>query len=101
MRFSASDGQMRTAAVVCLARRRSSASRLSRAPRMVGNRGIVLIAGAFTKPGAQDGGGGAGEWSDALLSSFAKAADVRTRAEVNVAAAEPGELGCAQPSLDG
>jgi hypothetical protein len=57
-----------------------------------GEQWVGWLAGVLVKPGAHDGDGGVGERSDALLASLPQAADVRAVCEVDVAAAQAGEL---------
>ena len=64
-------------------------------------RGVVGVSSTLGEPSPQDCDGLFGQRRDPLLSALPQAADVRAGAEVNVAAFEGGELGCAQPGLDG
>lgn len=59
------------------------------------------FAGTLVEPSAQDGDRRRGQRRDPLLASLAVAADVGAAPEVDVAAPEPGQLGGAQPRLDG
>ncbi len=62
---------------------------------------VVGSAGTLGEPGREDCLGRRGEWDRALFAAFAFAAEVRARAERDVCAVEAGELGDAQPGLDG
>ena len=67
----------------------------------VGNAGSFGVPSTLGEPSSQDCDGLFGQRRDPLLSALPQAADVRAGAEVNVAAFEGSELGCAQPGLDG
>ena len=62
---------------------------------------VVGVPGALCEPGAQDRDGLLGQRRDPLLAALAQAVDVRAGAEVDVAALQCGQLGCAQPGLGG
>ena len=63
---------------------------------------LVAEAGAFARSRRRRTAlGGCGERDRSVLAAFAVAADVGAGAEGDVAAVEPGELGDAQPGLDG
>ena len=70
-----------------------------RAPGVRREQRVVGLAGALGEPGAQDRDGLGGQRRDALLATLAQAADVRSDAELNVAAGEAGELRCPQSGL--
>jgi len=53
----------------------------------------VGFAGAFADPRSQDVDGGCGQWRDPVFAAFAVAGDVWPNGEVDVAAAEPDQLG--------
>ena len=91
-RLGWSDGQVVAAVAACLARRCSSASRLSRTAGAGGEQRVVGLAGAFAGPGVDDGDGLFGQRRDALFAAFAEAVDVRAGAEPDVAAGQADQL---------
>ena len=62
---------------------------------------VLGLAAALGEPCAQRRDAAGGERRDPLLAALSAAADVGACAEVGVAAAQPGQLGGAQPRLDG
>jgi hypothetical protein len=101
IRFSSSDRSVPLPMATYLARRRSSASRLRRRPRLVGNSGSEGCPRRSWSHVRSETAVPGGERSNAVLAPLAVAADVRAGAEVHVAAVKAGELGGAQPGLDG
>ena len=83
----------------CLRTICSSASRLSRSPRIVGNTG-PLSSGTVAEPSLEQLDGLAAQRRATLLAAFALAADVRAGAEHYVAAAQVDQFGGSQAGLD-
>ena len=99
--LAASDGQAAAAVAACLARRRSSASRLSGRPVLVGNSGSSGLAGAFAGQARRTATVCLVSGVMRCLRPLPMAADVRAGAEAHVAAGQADQLGGAQPGLDG
>ena len=79
--------------------KRATASRLSGRPRLVGNNGSSgRPRRSASRPAAPRPSGG--ERRAALLASLADTAHVGSRPEMDVAAAQPGQLGDPQPGLN-
>jgi hypothetical protein len=66
-----------------------------------GEQGGGRVTGMFAQLGAHYGGHLRGQRGDTFLAPFAVAAHVRAGAELDVTAAEAGELRYAQPGLGG
>jgi hypothetical protein len=62
------------------------------APGAGGKQRIVVKAATLSAPCAQDGDVGRGEWDATLLAALAVTADMGAGAQLDVAAAEPGEF---------
>jgi hypothetical protein len=61
----------------------------------------VGLTSSLVQPDPEDGNSVCGERCAALLASLAEASDVCPLVETDIPAAEPGELGDPQASLDG
>jgi hypothetical protein len=99
-RFERSVGQPRWAVATCLARRRS-VPRVSGPPWREGNRAQVGLVPGLAHPDPEHRDALAGQWRDALLSSFADRAHVRAGAEVDIGVGQREQLGDAQTGLHG
>ena len=71
-----------------------------RSARPRGKNRRIRCAGALGKPGPQGRGHRLGERRDPVLAAFSEAVDVRTPREMEIRAAQAGELGGAQAGLD-
>jgi len=98
--LAASEGCAAEAVVRCWARRFSMASRLRCPPVRFGNSGWPGSR-CRSASQAQDGDGVLRERGDPLFAALAVAGDVRSCAEVNVAAGQAGQLGDPEPGLGG
>ncbi len=92
-------GTRATAVRQCLRTRCSSASRLSRSPRIDGNSGL-LSSLSVADPRRQQFGRVAAKRRGALLPALAHAADMRAATEHHVAAPQAHQFGCPQAGLD-
>ena len=86
---------------VCLATKAATASRLRRRPRLVGNSGPVGWLWRSVSQECSTETVWAVRGRSPLFPAFAVTTEVGSSPEVNVSAAQPGELGDSQPGLDG